>query len=397
MRRIVCITCLLSLCCQSLVGQSDFLSLQKRIQELFQRYEGAVVRVKAYHIEPKETDDSPPKITLRVGTGFFISREGLLLVNASRVKGSKRVTIEHRGTDYLAEILGMDEQVNIALLKATYLPDEFDFLRMNESPTLPEPGTLGLAITCPLTFAPTPKLAMISGQDTKFLDTPFPTTYLRIDTPLNHGEGGGPIIDLQGRLIGMLLASIRETNSSFALPAKAINKIKDDLLLEGRVSYTSIGIKIGQHFFRGGESHVKVTQVEDGSPAQTAGIQVGDVVVRLGDYAINDFSDVPNAMFFIRVGEYVDIEVERESEKITFNVPTIRRPDEEPFIKIEPMTPEEVEKARAEQHAANQPGTDSVEPETSESATEEVATIEQNTLSMPLSSDDAKPGPQPDQ
>ena len=385
----------LSVFASSVFAQAEFLSLQKRIQELFAQSEGAVVRVKAYHLEKENPGNAQPKITLRVGTGFFISREGLLLVNASRVKGAERVTVEHQGTDYLAEIVGMDEQVNVALLKAVYLPDSFEFLRMNESPSLPEPGTLALAITCPYTFAPSPKLTMISGHDTKFLRVPFPTTYMRVDTPLHQGEGGGPVIDLQGRMIGMLLASLPETQSSYVLPASAINKIKDDLLLEGRVSYASVGIEVGQHFIRGGQSRVKILEVVPDSPAEMAGIQKDDIVTKVGDYPIKDFSDFPNAMFFIRVGEYVDIEVERSSEKIAFNMPTIRRSAEDRFIKIEPMSKEDADKAREESKAM-------VEEARSTDSAEKTSELVDNPLqgasiNIPLSPQTEEAGPKPPQ
>lgn len=354
--------------------------------------------MKAYHLESTPDENAQQKISLRVGTGFFISREGLILVNASRVKGAERVTIEHQGTDYLTEILGMDEQVNVALLKAIYLPDSFDFLRMNDSPALPEPGTFSLAITCPYTFDPSPKLTMIAGLDTKFLRIPFPTTYLRVDSPLHQGEGGGPVIDLQGRLVGMLLAALPETQSSYVLPAKAINKIKDDLLLEGRVSYASIGIEVGQHFLRGGQSRVKILEVVEGSPAEAAGIQADDIVSQVGDYPINDFSDFPNAMFFIRVGEYVDITVERDSEIHTFNIPTIRRSDAEQFIKIEPMTREEAELARAENqnNSSVEPETEAAQPlEEPAEAPKPTNNMDPAVLKDPLAPKKGTPGPTP--
>ncbi|MEM7673475.1 MAG: S1C family serine protease, partial [Verrucomicrobiota bacterium] len=343
MRQILCLFVFIISCSGIGLAQSDFLTLQKRIQELFEQYKGAVVRVEALHTEPTEIDSDQPIATVKYSTGFFISREGLILASAGRVKGSKRLTVVHQGTQYLAELIAIDEQTKIALLKAVYLPDQFDFLRMNESPALPEPGTLTLAITCPLTFSPSPKMALITGQDTKFEYKLFPTTLLRVDSPANKGEIGSPIIDLQGRLVGMFFATLPEIQSSFVMPAGAINKIKDDLLLEGRASYASVGIEVGQHFIRGGRSRVKILDVIEESPAATAGIAKGDIVLKVGDYSINDFSDFPNAMFFIRVGEYVDIEIERDSQRIAFNLPTIRRPDEDRRIKIRAITAEEAQ------------------------------------------------------
>lgn len=399
MRHFACI--ILSVLAVSAVqGQTDFLAVQKRIQELFNQYQGSVVRVKAYHTEIESVGAEVPEPIIRIGTGFFISREGLILVNANRVKGAKRVAIEHNGTDYLAEIIGMDEQVNLALLKALYLPDQFDFIRMNESPALPEPGTLALAITCPLTFSPSPRMTMVSGHDTKFANILFPTTYIRVDTPLHRGEGGAPLIDLQGRLVGMLLASLPEMQSSFVLPAGAINKIKDDLLLEGRASYASIGIEVGQHFIRGGRSRVKILDVVEGSPAENAGIIKGDIVLQVGDYPITDFSDFPNAMFFIRVGEYVDIEIERESERIAFNLPTIRRPDEDRKVKYKAITEDEAKQALKEsdnpESNENSPGGDASPSQSEPVSANPEAAVESASINIPLSPQKEVKGPEPE-
>ncbi|MGB0372034.1 MAG: S1C family serine protease [Opitutales bacterium] len=370
------------------------MNLQRRVQELFQQYQGAIVRLESMHIEPGESDTDQPRVRVKDGTGFFISREGLILAGASRVKGSRRVTVYHQGSQYLAEVIATDEQTNVALLKALYLPDSFDFLRMNESPALPDPGTFGLTITCPLKLSPTPRMTMIAGHETKFDTKLFPTTFIRLDTPSFQGEVGGPIIDLQGRLIGMLFAGVPQIQSSYALPAGAINKIKDDLLLEGRASYASVGIEIGQDFIRGNKTRVKILDVASGSPAAVAGIMTGDFVKKVGDYTISDFSDFPNAMFFIRVGEYVDMEIERDSKTIAFNLPTIRRPDEDRLVKIRPMTPEEVFEAMEEQQAELAPQTDiSPEPETSE--VEAPSKDETTPLSIPLSPEKETEGPTP--
>ena len=400
----VCVTLfLVSLTFASkLAAETEFLALQKRVTDIYERYSDAVVRVKAYSkVADADAGAEGVRISVKIGSGFFISNEGLILVNASRVADAERVVIEHRGTDYLANIVGMDEQINVALLKAEFLPDEFEFIRMNDATQLPSTGTLAVSISCPFTLSPAPRLTMVVGQDTKFLQRLFPTTYLRVDHQLSKGEGGGPIIDLQGRLIGMLIVSIQETVASYALPARAINKVKDDLLLEGRVVYASVGVEVEQHSLRGGESRVIVKAVNPESPADLAGIIPGDIVQRVGDYSINDISDFPNAMFFIRVGEFVTFELDRDGTAMEMNMQTVVRPSDEPFIEIKPLTRQEAEllvedasgseTSEKPEQPQDEPGMPEPKPEVKGDEATSTTTIEE--IPDAFSVDKDKPGP----
>ncbi|MFW5883709.1 MAG: hypothetical protein ACOCVG_05010, partial [Verrucomicrobiota bacterium] len=98
--------------------------------------------------EAAEADEEAPKVPkIRVGTGFFISNDGLLLVNASRALGANRVWIIHRGLEYAATAIGHDPANNLSLLRAVDLPPDFDFISMEASPSAPRIGTqlMGIA------------------------------------------------------------------------------------------------------------------------------------------------------------------------------------------------------------------------------------------------------------
>ena len=393
MRRIVFLTLSLLLSVTATYAQNGFLSTQKRIQEIFTDYRETIVRVKAYHLNTGESANSQQEVSFKSGTGFFISKEGHILANANSVRGAASVMIEYKGTEYHAEVLGSDSQVNVALLKTSFLPGDVDFLRMNESPAIAEAGTFALSITCPYDFAPSPKLAMVTGHDTEVQQVFFPTTYLRIDTTLRPGEAGSPIFDLQGRLIGMMVATLPQAQSSYALPSKAINKIKNDLIAEGNVVYAGVGFEVSQDFTRDLKSYVRVDGFSKDSPAKEAGILEGDVIVKVGDFPISDLSDFPNAMFFTRVGEYVNIEVARDDEKFEFNVPTIRLSPDERFVKIQPMTQEEAEELS--QGQATPPATTAGDMEDEPAPTSGGASTIDSPIRIPLSPQEPQPGPMP--
>lgn len=91
-----------------------------------------------------------------------------------------------------------------------------------------------------------------------------------------------------------------------------------------------------------------VKGVSADSPAENAGIEDGDIIRRVGDYDIREISDFPNAMFFIRVGEFVTFQVEREGTLMDFNMQTVARSPEEPFVRIKPLTREEAHSVAAD-------------------------------------------------
>ncbi|MGJ3241584.1 MAG: S1C family serine protease [Opitutales bacterium] len=317
-----------------LFAQTDFLAVERRIIDLFEAKEDAVVQVFAAYAQPEEErDPEGPPVILRVGTGFFISPDGHILVNASRAYGAQRIWVRHNGVDYAAELLGSDTVNNLSLLRAVSLPRDFDFFRMDSSPVLPEIGSTVLAISCSLDFEPAPNWGLVQGHETRMGQQIFPTTYLRVSIPIHLGEGGSPIIDLRGRLVGILIASQPEIRSSYALPTRALLRLRDDLLFEGEVVYSWIGLEVSNAINREtGEKRVLITEVVGGSPAAETGIQAGDILLQVGDFSIEDESDYPNASFYNRVQDFVEIVVERDGKQRSFTVQTVERPEDEPII-----------------------------------------------------------------
>lgn len=318
-----------------LSGQStgDFLSLQRRVIEVFNENKNAVVRVKGAY--EQKAEGNQPEIVLKIGTGFFISKEGHILANATRTMGARRIWVEHQGVDYAAEFLGGDSVNNIALLRLVTLPDEFGVIRMGETQELPEPGTSAIAISYYLDFDAAPSLGMVQNYARRYGNSIFPTTFLRISVSNDLGEGGSPILDLNGRLIGMMIAALPDIRSSFALPSRAVTRIRDDLLFEGEVQYSWIGMEV-QSDPDPETGRVVINQVIEGTPAYEAGIRSGDFLLQVGEFPIREVEDYPNASFFTRPGQFVTVDILRGGEPLTFNLRVQERPENEPLIVTNP-------------------------------------------------------------
>jgi len=313
--------------------QGDFLTLQRRIIEIFEENKDAVVRVKGAYEE--ETESGERDVVLKIGTGFFISREGHILANATRTEGADRIWVEHQGIDYAAEFLGSDSVNNVALLRLVTLPDSFSVIRMTEGSDLPPIGSTAVAISYYLDFDAAPSTGLVQNYARRYGNSIFPTTFLRLSISNDLGEGGSPILDLNGRLIGMMIAALPDIRGSFNLPTRALRRIRDDLLFEGEVKYSWIGIEVKPEIdFETG--HVIINKVMEGTPAAEAGIQAGDALIRLGEFPINQVEDYPNASFFIRPGEYVMVGILRDGEELNFNFRVEERPKDEDLIVTNP-------------------------------------------------------------
>ncbi len=293
----------------------SYLTLQRRLVEVFEQNKRAVVKVFAASERRAERTEDPARPVQFVGTGFFISREGHVLTNANITLGADRLWVELAdGLKIFAELVGQDPVTNISILRVMEVPEGQAFLRFSEADVPPGAGTLVQAITCELWFGPAPSFGQIKGIDANYGPVRLPTLHLRTSIPAEGGEGGSPVFDLNGELIGMITASLPELRSSYVLPARAVNRVKDDILLEGEVSYASFGFRVRQFSQIDGRVQVIIEEVATGSPAEAAGLRQGDIIERVAEYAIGRDADLRQASFYLRPDKLVAVGVVRDGE-----------------------------------------------------------------------------------
>jgi len=325
-----------------------YLSLQNRVTEIFRENEQAVVRVFTVFTTPEIGDDSTPQegedaekaatpeppataaeareaarkpeTFLYVGTGYLISKEGHVLTNANIAHGADRIWVNYNGVEYLAEHLGSDDRTNVSLLKVPGLPENTPFLRLPDRDAPPAVGSFVLAISCELGMEPAPSFGIIKGEDVNYGETVLPTVYLRAEIPSDGGEGGSPVFDLSGRLVGMMVASLPDIRSSYILPARAVKKIRDDILFSGAVEYALFGLSTEVVNSPEMGQRLRIAEVFDDTPAKEAGLRVGDILVKIGDYTIERNQDMKYATFFARPGEVLAIEILREGEPVELSL-----------------------------------------------------------------------------
>lgn len=298
-------------------GSGEALALERRLTAVFSENFDKVVRIKAAF----ENGGEGNQLSLRVGTGFFVSADGLLLANASVTAGAQQIYVEQEDSTYEAELVGSDSESNIALLKVSDAEGvQFSFIPVDEQP-YPQIGSLLISIGCALEFDPAPRLGMVSGVDSNFGQRVFPTAYVRTTIPANPGEGGAPVVDLNGRFLGMIVASLPEVSASYVIPATAIRRVRDDLLLAGEVQYGWIGLEVESRPRRSeDESPLVVTQIVEGGPADLAGLRAGDRIQAIDGRSIPGINAMRRQFFLTRVGQFLNVTVEREGESVEMSL-----------------------------------------------------------------------------
>ncbi|MDQ8195529.1 S1C family serine protease [Coraliomargarita sp. SDUM461004] len=312
---------------------AEALALQGRLLEVYEQNKDAVVRVKAAYAGAEV--EGKQQIALRVGTGFFISNEGHVLVSASRAAGADRVWIEYQGRPYATEAVGHDRLTNISVLRVLEPPADFSIIKLDPSEPLPATGSIAIAITCPLDFGPTPVMGLFTGIEKKLGNKVFPTSYIRTSISVDGGQGGCPILDLNGRFIGMSVASIVELDGSFSLPVAALARVRDDLMFSGHIIHGWMGFEVTSQLLDDDSTGVYLSKVIEDAPAAQAGLQAGDQLVSIAGRSIGDVFDVPDAFFFTRANQFTPVEVLREGSLLKLSVKTLPRPEKDPIIATE--------------------------------------------------------------
>jgi serine protease Do len=279
-------------------------SLSREVKDVFGRCAKAVVKI--------EATDQHGELS---GTGFFVDPTGTLYTAYSVGGEAENVTVEFKGKKYPAHQLMADLRSGIAMLKVDLA-----------SPALPignsdqlEIATPVVAIGYPLDLAETPSFGMIAGFDRKCFGGYFPTKHLRVNLPPQRGEGGAPLLNLKGEVVGILLYTF-ENNSCYALPIEAAEKIRADFVRFGEARYGRIGANVSEASAPVEGSRAVTTEIVKDTPAAESGMQPGDVVLQVGRTKVHEPEDILDASFFITAGDIVPITVMRGEQKLTFNV-----------------------------------------------------------------------------
>jgi serine protease Do len=278
--------------------------LSAQVQAVFQRCAPAVVKIEA-------EDDSGPLS----GTGFFIDPNGTIYTNFSVGGESRDMVVSYGAERYPATRIAADPRSGLAILKVE--ASKTPFLPLGKSSDL---GTASLVMTIgyPLDLPITPNVGCIGGFGISYRDRYFAVSHIRANVPAQRGEGGAPLLNLNGEVVGILESSLDGGAGCFVLPIEAAEKVHGDVVRFGEARPGWLGIRFDKS--DAAEDQIEVQGFVENSPAAKSGIQPGDLILRVGDRKISSLEDVLNAAFYLTAGEEVPLTVSRAGQTMDIKV-----------------------------------------------------------------------------
>jgi S1-C subfamily serine protease len=166
----------------------------------------------------------------------------------------------------------------------------------------------------------TPSFGVVGGFDRKYLDRYFATTHIRANVAVQRGEGGAPLLNMKGEVVGILISSLDQGSASFALPIEAAEKVHRDFIRYGAVRPGWFGLQIEAVSEPIHGSTAIVRDLLHAGHAEKAGIKEGDVFLRIGQSKITCPEDMLDATFFLTAEDTVPVAVARGDTELTVQV-----------------------------------------------------------------------------
>src|SRR5215212_2708170 len=254
-----------------------------------------------------------------LGSGFIISADGFVLTNAHVVEAADEITVKLTDKRELkAKVIGSDRRTDIALLKieASGLP----FVRFGD-PNRLRVGEWVVAIGSPFGFENTVTAGIVSAKGRSLPQENF-VPFIQTDVAVNPGNSGGPLFNLRGEVVGINSAIYSRTGGfmglSFAIPIDVANDVTQQLKSTGRVIRGRIGVviqpitkELADGFGLQKPLGALVNSVEKGGPAEKAGIEPGDVILRFDGKVVSSSEDLPRIVGGTKPGARVPVQIWR--------------------------------------------------------------------------------------
>ncbi|BAL25728.1 DegQ family serine endoprotease [Azoarcus sp. KH32C] len=306
------------------------------------------------------------QITHGLGSGFIVSPDGIVLTNAHVVADANHVTVKLTDKrEFSAKVIGIDKPTDIAVLR----------IDAHDLPTVPlgdpasaQVGDWVLAIGSPFGFENSVTAGIVSAKSRSLPDEGY-VPFIQTDVAINPGNSGGPLLNLNGEVVGINSQIYSQSGGyqglSFAIPIDVAAHVKDQLLAHGKVTRGRMGVAIqdvnqalAESFGLDSARGALISSVESGSPAAKAGLEAGDVILKIDGQPVASSAELPPKVAAVAPGKTVKLEVWRKgkTENVTVTVgeqkPAKVASDDEGSadrgrlgVAVRPLSPEEQRQA----------------------------------------------------
>ena len=262
-----------------------------------------------------------------LGSGFVYDGNGHIVTNQHVVDGAQSISVRFwNGATYRATLVGSDPSTDIAVIKVAAPASMLHPLALGDSGSL-EVGQGVVAIGSPFGLQETVTAGIVSALHRE-MTAPNNFTIadsIQTDAAINHGNSGGPLLALDGKVIGVNAQIESDSGGSdgvgFAIPANTVRSIASQLIGTGSVKHAYLGVGIAS-----AANGVRLTQVRAGTPAAQAGLQSGDVVTAVGGRQVRAADELGTAIDAKKPGDQVTITYTRNGASHTVTVTLAERP-----------------------------------------------------------------------
>ncbi|MCX7155551.1 MAG: DegQ family serine endoprotease [Rhodocyclales bacterium] len=272
-----------------------------------------------------------------LGSGFIVSADGHILTNAHVVDGADEVLVKLTDKrEFKAKVLGADKRTDVALIKieASNLP----VAKLGDSVKL-KVGEWVVAIGSPFGFENSVTAGIVSAKGRSLAHENF-VPFIQTDVAINPGNSGGPLFNMKGEVIGINSQIYSRSGGSmglsFAIPIDLAMDVQSQLRAKGKVSRGRLGVGIqevskdlAESFGLGKPQGALVASVEKGAPADKAGVEVGDIILKFDGKVVTESSDLPRMVGATRPGSKVVVQLWRKGASRDLSVTVGEIPDDE--------------------------------------------------------------------
>jgi len=276
-----------------------------------------------------ERPDGRGRPATSLGSGFVVDPRGYVVTNNHVIEGADEITIILQDdTNLEATLIGVDEKTDLAVLKVE--PDlPLPSVRFGDSDTM-RVGDWVVAIGNPFGLGGTVTAGIISAMQRDINAGPY-DNFIQTDASINRGNSGGPMFNLDGDVIGINTAIFSPSGGSvgigFAIPSKLASNVVDQIIEFGRTKRGWLGVRIQTVTDEIAESlglqdtqGALVASITEGGPAEDAGIEPGDVILRFNDRPVTEMRRLPRLVAETPVDKRVDVLVWRKGSHVTVGV-----------------------------------------------------------------------------
>jgi len=281
--------------------------------------------------EEDEEDPLPQQRALSLGSGFIISPDGYVVTNNHVISDADEISVRTTdGEEYDAVVVGRDPLSDVALLKIE-ADHDLPFVEFGDSDSI-RVGEWVMTIGSPFGLGGTVTVGIVSARNRNINSGPY-DDFIQTDASINRGNSGGPMFDMEGKVIGVntMIFSPTGTNIGigFAIPSNQVKQVVGQLKEFGKTRRGWMGVTIQTVTDEVAESlgldnteGAIISSVVPGGPSDEAGLEPGDIIIVFNRVKVPSSEELPTIVANTTIGVDVEVRVLRNGEEITFTLTT---------------------------------------------------------------------------